>query len=287
LQCIITQTEHDENIRGSTMSVETIHPQHHSLTLSNDEKKRILHIITENFKNGYRVSSNIHYSNFQKCYAIMYGFKSPCAPDTLDSLLMSEAIVFDDIAYVYSAVSVTFVGTFLEQIDESLTSVETLYEKYSRELYALNIFSCDILELFIRKYYPSMVALMDKKKSDKDNLNNIDVIEEIVEKCVIIKINKNSLARFPGDSDAIYKATRYAWKLSLNRVQHAEYVISVLNGIVQAVFHNLQWQTEPGGRLEFDAVEAPVDISGKYIGKRIPQAYRRRGIASPCQYVNC
>ena len=118
-----------------------------------------------------------------------------------------------------------------------------------------------------------------------------EAIEEITEKCIIIKIKPWSIDRYDGDtSKAIYEATRAAWKLSKTRAQNADYVLSVLNGIVKAVYTDMQWsevKVEERIRLAFEGKEAPEDIKEKYINKRIPSEYRQQGNASPCQYVNC
>lgn len=116
------------------------------------------------------------------------------------------------------------------------------------------------------------------------------VISDIPERCIIIKINQQSLDRFDSNKvDAVYEATRWTWKMSLDRAMQAEYVLSVQNGIVIGVFSDLRWRDEPlyKGRIQFDGKRAPEDIAEKYVGKMIPPRYRQKGNASPCQYVNC
>lgn len=116
-----------------------------------------------------------------------------------------------------------------------------------------------------------------------------EVIEAIAEKCIIIKIRQESIDRFDGDiSDAIYRAAKSAWKLSLTRANKADFVIAVSGGIIKAVYSDLKWRRiEDTERLEFDGTPAPQDVLDKFVGKRIPQEYRQQGNASPCQYVNC
>ena len=115
-----------------------------------------------------------------------------------------------------------------------------------------------------------------------------EIIEKIEEKCIIIKIKQWSIDRYDGDiSTAIYEATRASWKLSMSKAREAEYVISVLDGMVVAVYGNMQWSVdEERARLKFEGNAASQHIWGKYVGKRIPQEYRRQGQASPCLYVN-
>jgi len=121
------------------------------------------------------------------------------------------------------------------------------------------------------------------------NIYEAEVIDKITEKCIIIKIKQWSVERFNGSlSDAIYEATRAAWKMSMTRAKKADYVLSVMDGIVKAVYSDMVWGVhEDRGRLMFDGNDAPKDIKNKYIGKRIPPEYRKKGLASPCLYINC
>ena len=122
------------------------------------------------------------------------------------------------------------------------------------------------------------------------NIYKAEEIREIAEKCIIIKIKQWSVDRHNGSlADAIYEATKSSWKMSLTRANSADYVLSVMDGVVKAVYSDVTWKTdkEREGRLMFDGRVAPDSISLKYIGKRIPQAYRKQGQASPCLYVNC
>ena len=122
------------------------------------------------------------------------------------------------------------------------------------------------------------------------NIYKAEEITEIADKCIIIKIKQWSVDRYDGSfADAIYAATRAAWKMSMTRAKKADYVLSVMDGVVRAVYCDMQWKNhvERDGRLEFDGKAAPDDISAKYIGKRIPLEYRKQGLASPCLYVNC
>jgi len=122
------------------------------------------------------------------------------------------------------------------------------------------------------------------------NIYKAEVINEITDKCILIKIKQGSIDRFNGNlSEAIYKATRAAWKMNIARAEKAKYVLSVMDGVVKAVYCDLKWSVhkEDESRLEFDGKAAPEEIRAKYIGKRIPTEYRKQGLASPCLYVNC
>ena len=113
-----------------------------------------------------------------------------------------------------------------------------------------------------------------------------DAIDKITEKCLIIKINQSSIEYHNG---SLYDATRGTWKMNIDRANKADYVLSVMDGIVKAVYSDLTWRKhdEHIGRIEFVGNPAPKDITDKYVGKRIPDEYRKQGMASPCLYVNC
>jgi len=114
--------------------------------------------------------------------------------------------------------------------------------------------------------------------------DNVAIIEDIVEKCIIIKINQNGINYYNGD---IYETTRQHWRISIDRARDADYILSVHNQVVIEVFTNMVWSRSDENRIHFVGDLADDSIRGKYIGKRIPQIYREYGNASPCQYVNC
>jgi hypothetical protein len=118
------------------------------------------------------------------------------------------------------------------------------------------------------------------------NLYSAETLDAIDDKCLIIKINQNSLDRFDGIDTAYYEATRSAWKLNLAKAEKADYVLSVLNGMIKGVYCEMVWHIHyERNRKYFDAVSAPPEIWQKYVGKLIPEQYRRRGIQSPCLYT--
>ncbi|MDR2599750.1 MAG: hypothetical protein LBC73_05685 [Oscillospiraceae bacterium] len=111
-------------------------------------------------------------------------------------------------------------------------------------------------------------------------------ISKISEKCIIIKITQDSIDRNKG---CIYDTTRQHWKISIHRARTADYVLSVQDGTVIEVFSCEKWETfnDGNGRIIFEGRPADDNIRNKYIGKMIPEEYRKKGCANPCQYVNC
>lgn len=94
---------------------------------------------------------------------------------------------------------------------------------------------------------------------------------------------------------SLYEATRYAWKISKSKAKQAEIVLATERGLIVGAFVATDWKDAtsanfPGreavpGRLGFIGHEAPRDTSRLYVGKRIPDEYRKRGAANPIRYT--
>lgn len=85
---------------------------------------------------------------------------------------------------------------------------------------------------------------------------------------------------------SIYDATRYCWRVNIDRANNCKYVFSVVQGVVKAVYENPVWTrvTSIPTRCEFEANEAPSGVWNKYFGKKIPDQYRAMGNANPVLY---
>lgn len=94
---------------------------------------------------------------------------------------------------------------------------------------------------------------------------------------IIIKVRQEVV----DDRGSFYEACRYAWKISPQKVEE-RIVFCVLNGIVREVFVVEKWkESDIEGRYEFIGKEAPKEIKNLFINKRIPEQYRKKGMASP------
>jgi len=108
-------------------------------------------------------------------------------------------------------------------------------------------------------------------------------------RAVIINVNRTAT------ETSLYEATRYAWKISPKKAKRAEIVVAVRHGMIVAVFVADDWlaaSTEnfPGrepspGRYGFIGGEASDTIRQLYVGKRLPDAYRKPGAANPIKYT--
>ena len=105
---------------------------------------------------------------------------------------------------------------------------------------------------------------------------------------IIITVNRSASESSP------YEATRYAWRISLKKAKRAEIVVAVCHGLIIAVFVAEEWlpatsENFPGrepvpNRYGFVGKDAPNPIWKMYVGKRIPDEYRKAGAANPIKY---
>jgi hypothetical protein len=108
-------------------------------------------------------------------------------------------------------------------------------------------------------------------------------------KALLISVNRSA-------ADAsLYEATRYAWKVSLPKAKNAEVILATRQGLIVGAFTASEWLDAtianfPGrepvpGRFGFVGQEAPDAVASLYVGKRVPDAYRKPGSANPIRYT--
>lgn len=84
-----------------------------------------------------------------------------------------------------------------------------------------------------------------------------------------------------------YKTVRGNWKLSAKRANKYPYVLAVKYGIVVGVYkvnENGWRKCETSNRICFDGIEAPDNIKELFLGKKIPEKYRKR--QNPASYCD-
>ena len=105
---------------------------------------------------------------------------------------------------------------------------------------------------------------------------------------LLISINQSAATR------SYYEAVRYAWRLKLDHVLEAEYVLAVRQGLIVEAFKPKRWlqatsKNFPGresmpDRYGFTGSVAPEAIRDLYVGRRVPNAFRRPGSSNPVRY---
>jgi hypothetical protein len=110
-----------------------------------------------------------------------------------------------------------------------------------------------------------------------------------VDKALLISVNRSSAER------SLYEATRYAWKINPKKARQADVILSTLQGLIIGAFVATEWlpatsdnfplRDEVPGRYGFIGEEAPDDLRQRYVGKRVPDEYRKPGAANPIKYT--
>lgn len=108
-------------------------------------------------------------------------------------------------------------------------------------------------------------------------------------KALLITVNRSASEK------SLYDATRYAWRVDKNKAEKAEVILAVREGVIVGAFVAHEWlpatlKNFPGiesvsGRYGFYGDEASKEIQEIYIGKRIPDKYRKPGAANPIRYT--
>jgi len=108
-------------------------------------------------------------------------------------------------------------------------------------------------------------------------------------KALLISVNRSATEA------SLYEATRYAWKVSLSKAKRADVILSTRQGLIVGAFVASQWleataENFPGretvpGRFGFIGTGAPDAIKHRYVGKRVPDEYRKPGSANPVRYT--
>jgi len=136
---------------------------------------------------------------------------------------------------------------------------------------------------------PIQYLIMNKSDSKPAEIQEpkVDTNEkelEIIEKSILIKINASY---YEGMSkEEIYNATKGNWKLSLDKAQKAEYIFSIVNGMILEIYKITNWyEVKNSDRIAFEGVIASEKIRDKYIDKSVRHLYLR-GEANPCKYRN-
>ena len=124
--------------------------------------------------------------------------------------------------------------------------------------------------------------IVRRYNAEPANLNNV--------RALMICVNKTAV-----EATSLYEATRFAWKLKKSKAEKAEVILATQQGEIVGVFIAHRWldataENFPGrstrpGRYGFAGAEAAENIKAKYLGKRVPDEYRKPGASNPIKYT--
>lgn len=108
-------------------------------------------------------------------------------------------------------------------------------------------------------------------------------------KAVLISVNRSAVER------SLYDATRFAWKINRSKARQAEVILATRQGLIVGAFIADDWleataDNFPGlghepARIGFVGRDAPDAIAKLYVGKSVPDEFRKRGAANPIKYT--
>jgi len=102
----------------------------------------------------------------------------------------------------------------------------------------------------------------------------------------------------------VYDAVRYAWRVNRGRVEQYKLVLARVRGMIVGAYRPREWlpatkdnfsdlldaypdfYSEAPDRWGFVGEEAETEVLSNYVGKRVPERYRRWGAASPIRYCD-
>lgn len=109
-------------------------------------------------------------------------------------------------------------------------------------------------------------------------------------RALLISVNRSA-----SESSSLYEAIRYAWKINQSKAEQAKVVLATLQGEIVGAFIAHRWleataENFPGrdpvpGRFGFEGEPASDGTRNLYVGKRVPDKYRRPGAANPIKYT--
>lgn len=108
-------------------------------------------------------------------------------------------------------------------------------------------------------------------------------------KALLIIVNRSAT------ETSLYDAIRYAWRISKSNAKRAEVILATVQGLIVGAFVADDWLDAtaanfPGregvpGHFGFVGREAPAEIIRLYVGKRVPDEYRKPGATNPIRYT--
>ena len=145
--------------------------------------------------------------------------------------------------------------------------------------------------------YPGLVNKVAGKGSKDYGVRHVsEIIAEhsaepftVEEKLILISIGRR------WETHDVYEAVRGRWKIHKNRAIYYKLVLAHYRGLVRGAYRPTKWLPGPRehfpwegddlpDRIGFVGEKAEPEVWGKYVGKRVPDEYRKKGAANPIRY---
>ena len=138
--------------------------------------------------------------------------------------------------------------------------------------------------------YPGLVNRMAGAGADRGARHSDEIIREYIadefevgENLIMISIGQLYKNLGP------YEAVRGVWKMKLERAEnHGNLVLARYRKVIVGAYRPCRWMKGMAkhipDQIGFDGKEA-TDVWDKYVGKRVPDQYLKKGAANPCRYL--
>ena len=101
-----------------------------------------------------------------------------------------------------------------------------------------------------------------------------------ISKCYNADDNEEDIYKRPN----LYEMTRKYWKIDKSHAEQADYAMGVANGVIVAVYKNLQWKYEDYKGYLRCSFEGDEVTNSPYLGLKVSDYVRSQ---NPVTYVNC
>lgn len=157
-----------------------------------------------------------------------------------------------------------------------------------------------VVEAALMDAYPGLSNIQNGADSDDYGAMHVtEIIEryaaEVADfanhRIMLININKSAL------ETSVYEAVRFAWRIDSQRANGAEVILATYHGMIIGAFktdgegwipataENFPGRETVNGRYGFRGQEAEEKIKNQYVGKQVPEQYRRKGASNPIRYT--
>lgn len=147
--------------------------------------------------------------------------------------------------------------------------------------------------------YPGLTNIVDGVGSDDYGaMHAMEIIKRYSAEPAVFSKHKVlliSINRSATEKESLLEAVRFAWKLKKSKAEEADVVLATLRGEIIEAFIPMRWldATKANfpsretilGRIGFEGKVAPKEVRQLYVGKRVPDEYRKRGAANPVKYA--